>query len=68
MKEIADAFHQEGGFDEAMCSGASDVFRIAAEETDLDNEKTESRHRRKYVEDNANLVEEGMRSRRSGTQ
>lgn len=65
MEEIADTFHEEGGFDSDMFSGASEIFRTVAEDTELGKEKTESRQRGTDTEDVALLMNEAMQRKRS---
>lgn len=60
MQEIADTFNEEGGFDKDMLSGASEVYRIVSEDTDLGAEKTEARDRGRDPEDVAKLVASGI--------
>lgn len=67
MEEIADTLHEEGGFDSDMFSGASKIFRLVAEDTELGNEKTESRQRGIDTEDVALLMNEAMQRKRSKT-
>ena len=64
MKEIADTFHDEGGFEKDMFSGVSEVYRFVADETELGMEKTEDRKVGKTAEDVARLVGEGMKRKK----
>ena len=60
MKEIAETFHTEGGFERDMFNGVSEVYRFVAHETDLGNEKTEDRKVGKTPEDIAKLMTQGL--------
>ena len=60
MKEIAETFHVEGGFDKSIFTGASEVYKFVAKETDLGKEKTEDRKAGTTVENLAKLAAEGM--------
>ena len=60
MKQIAQTFHTEGGFERDIFEGVSDVYRFVADETDLGNEKTEDRRMGKTPEDVAKLMMQGL--------
>lgn len=60
MKEIAQTFHTEGGFERDMFDGVSEVYRFVAHETELGNEKTEDRKAGKTPEDVARLMSQGF--------
>ena len=60
MKEIAETFHTEAGFDRDTFEGVSEVFRFVAQETELGNEKTENRRLGKTAEDVAKLIRQGL--------
>lgn len=60
MKEIADTFHNEGGFEREIFDGASEVYRFVADETDLGKEKTDDRRVGKTPGDVARLMEQGL--------
>lgn len=60
MKEIAETFHTEGGFERSMFDGVSEVYRFVADETDLGKEKTEDRRVGKTPEDVARLMGQGL--------
>ena len=68
MEEIADTFHEEGGFERDLFQGASEVYRFIAEDTDLGTEKTEARRRGKDAEDVAALIGEGMERKKLKTE
>jgi hypothetical protein len=58
MKEIAETFHDEGGFEKELCGGLSEVYRVVTEEMDLGKEKTEERKLGKTPKDVARVMEE----------
>ena len=60
MKEIAETFHTEGGFERDMFDGVSEVYRFVADETGLGKEKTEDRRVGKTPEDVARLMGQGL--------
>ncbi len=60
MKEIAQTFHTDGGFERDMFDGVSEVYRVVAHETDLGNEKTEDRRMGMTPEDVAKLMGQGL--------
>lgn len=60
MKEIAETFNIEGGFERAMFDGVSEVYRFVAHETDLGNEKTEHRMLGKTAEDVTKLMRQAL--------
>ena len=60
MKEIAETFHTEGGFEKDVFEGVSEVYRFVAHETDLGSEKTEDRKLGETPEDVAGLVRRGL--------
>ena len=60
MKEIAETFHAEGGFERDMFDGVSEVYRFVARETDLGNEKTDDRKLGKTPIDVARLMGQGL--------
>ena len=60
MKEIAETFHTEGGFERDMFDGVSEVYRFVADETSLGREKTEDRKVGKTPEDVARLMGQGL--------
>lgn len=60
MKEIAETFHLEGGFERDMFDGVSAVYRFVAHETDLGNEKTEYREVGKTPEDVTKLMRQAL--------
>ena len=60
MKEIAETFHTEGGFERNMFEGVSEVYRFVARETDLGNEKTDERKLGRTPIDVARLMGQGM--------
>ncbi|KAF3082908.1 hypothetical protein TWF569_004371 [Orbilia oligospora] len=64
MEEIADTFHEEGGFDKTIYQGTAEVFRTINEDTELGRERTGLRTRGKTVEDVTTLLAEGMKHRR----
>ena len=60
MKEIAATFHHDGGFEKDMFEGVSEVYRLIADDTELGQEKTESRTVGMTPEDVAKLVTDGL--------
>ena len=60
MKEIAETFHTEAGFEDNMFKGASEIYRFVADETDLGKEKTENRTVGTTPEDVARLMGQGL--------
>ena len=60
MKEIAETFHTEAGFERETFEGVSEVFRFVAQETELGNEKTGNRRLGKTPEDVAKLMRQGL--------
>ena len=60
MKEIAETFHTEGGFERDMFDGVSEVYRFVADETELGKEKTEDRKVGKTAVDVARLMGQGL--------
>jgi len=53
MKEIAETFHDDGGFEKGMFEDVSEIYQIVAWETGLGREETEERILGKTPEDNA---------------
>ncbi|CAF9907034.1 MAG: hypothetical protein ALECFALPRED_003047 [Alectoria fallacina] len=68
MKEIAETFHTEGGFEKDMFDGVSEVYRFVADETDLGNERTEERRVGKTPEDVAGLMGQGLERKKEKTE
>lgn len=64
MKEIAETFRIEGGFEKNLFDGVSEVFRFVADETNLGKEKTEDRRVGKTPEDVARLVGQGLEKKK----
>lgn len=64
MKEIAETFHKEGGFEKGMFESVSEVYRVVAQETALGKEKTEERKLGNTVEDVARLMAETMEQKK----
>ncbi len=67
MEEIALCHSDEGGFQgegKGIFDGVAEVYRSVAEETVLGEEKTESRKRGLSVEDVAECMGKGLRSKR----
>ena len=64
MKEIAETFRKDGGFDEDVFTGVSNIYRFVAEQTELGVEKTGDRNAGKTPDDVARLVAEGLIKRR----
>ncbi|KAF3937236.1 hypothetical protein ABW19_dt0209063 [Dactylella cylindrospora] len=64
MEEIAETFHEEGGFDKDIYLGTAEVFRTINEDTELGRERTGMRNRGKTVDDVTHLLAEGMKHRR----
>jgi hypothetical protein len=67
MEEIAMCHQDEGGFEgdgKGIFDGVGEVYRSVAEETVLGEEKTERRKRGLSVEDVAECMSEGLRSKR----
>lgn len=60
MKEIAETFHIEGGFERDLFDGVSEVYRFVAHETDLGNEKTGHRMVGKTLEDVTKLMRQAL--------
>ena len=60
MKEIAQTFHTEAGFERDTFEGVSEVFRLVAQETELGDEKTETRRSGRTPEDVAELMRQGL--------
>lgn len=60
MKEIAIIFYDEGSFERDLFSGVCETFRFVANETVLNEEKTEDRELGKSPEDVSRLVAEGV--------
>lgn len=60
MKEIAETFHTEGGFEKHVFQGMSEIYRFVADETELGMEKTEDRKVGKTPEDVARLMGQGF--------
>ncbi|KAI9724776.1 MAG: hypothetical protein M1812_000052 [Candelaria pacifica] len=67
MEEIADTLHDEGGFERDMFQAVSEVYRLIADDTELGNEKTDSRVKGKTVEDVARLIGSGLEKRKRKT-
>ena len=65
MKEIANTFHDNGGFERDMFNGVSEVYRLVADDTELGQEKTESRKVGKTLEEVAKLVAEGIERKKT---
>lgn len=60
IKEIAIIFHDEGSFERDLLSRVSEIFGFVANETVLNEEKTEDRELGKSPEDVSRLVAEGV--------
>jgi len=63
MQEIADTLSEEGGFQIDMFSGATVVFELVSEDTDVGMEKTEARHPGQGPENVARLIREGVETK-----
>ena len=68
MEEISDTMAEEGGFEKDLFRGISEVYRVVAEDTELGEEKTESRKKGKTAENVAKLMAEGMKKKKVKTE
>ena len=64
MEEISDTMAEEGGFEKDIFRGISEVYRAVAEDTELGEEKTESREKGKTAEEVARLMTDGLKRKK----
>ena len=64
MKEIAETFYTEGGFERDMFDGVSEVYRFVADETELGMEKTVDRKVGKTPEDVTTLMGQALQRKK----
>ena len=68
MEEISNTMAEEGGFEKNIFRGMSEVYRVVAEDTELGEERTESREKGKTAEDIARLMAEGIKRKKMKTE
>ena len=69
MREIAETFEADGGFEkeESSFRSVAEIYELVAEDTVLGEEKTEDRRRGKTAEDVARLCSEATAKRKEKT-
>ena len=69
MREIAETFEADGGFerDESSFRSIAEIYDLVANGTELGEEVTEDRKRGKTIEDVARAISEGTEKRKLKT-